>query len=74
LDDDETTIVYESSFQHTLMTLFNGQKDEQVMLIYDLLNINTGNLISKENLKIFLQHLLITLPHDENLEADTLGS
>ena len=24
------------AFQHTLMTLFNGQKDEQVMLIYDL--------------------------------------
>lgn len=28
LDDDETTIVYENAFQLTLMTLFNGQRDE----------------------------------------------
>ena len=36
LDDDETAIVGENSFLSTLVQIFNGKKEEQVSIIYEL--------------------------------------
>ena len=36
LDDDETAIVGENSFLSTLVQIFNGKKEEHVLIIYEL--------------------------------------